>query len=386
MKLPITNKTGIEKILASTAFYLLLSLVSLAQKEARFISLNEAIETVVSRNNAVQSAKIEEAIAQEKHKQTDAAFLPQVNFSFAALTTNNPLNVFGFKLQQRNVTMNDFEPKTLNDPSRAVDFTTKIEVQQPLLNLDAVYMKKGALAQLESHRFKTFRTKEFLTLETQKAYFQLQLAHEAITVLEEALATARSVYEFTNNRVAQGLIQRSDLLNVEVQVLGIESNLNEARSNLRNASDYLAVLMNKPTGEVYQTEQMKQADSPGSDIQNLPQNRSDFLALEKAMNATSLMEKANKMKLMPRLNAFGSYQWNDKALTGFGADSYIAGLQLTWNLFDGNNTKRQAAAFRLERQKLDLQLRTMHQENQMMLDKANRDLADSEFKIKKQKA
>jgi outer membrane protein TolC len=92
------------------------------------------------------------------------------------------------------------------------------------------------------------------------------------------------------------------------------------------------------------------------------------------------------MKFMPRLNAFGSYQWNDKTLTGFGSDSYLAGLQLTWNIFDGNNNKGQAAALKLERQKLDVQLRTMHQENQMLLDNANRDLSNSLFKIAQQKA
>jgi outer membrane protein TolC len=67
------------------------------------------------------------------------------------------------------------------------------------------------------------------------------MSHQAITVLEEALSTAKSIYDFTNNRVLQGLIQKSDLLNAEVQVLGIENNLNEAKANILNASDYLSV-------------------------------------------------------------------------------------------------------------------------------------------------
>ena len=261
-----------------------------------------------------------------------------------------------------------------------------MEVLQPLINMDAVYMKKSAQVQVESYQFKTKRTKEYLTFETQKAYHQLQMAHQAVVVLEEALSTAKSIYDFTNNRALQGLIQKSDLLNVEVLVLGIESNLNEANANVLNASDYLSVLMNKPTGILYSTDEMKQEPSIEKLALNVPQKRADFMAIEKAMEATRLMEKSSKMKYLPRLNAFGSYQLNDKKFTGFNANSYMAGLQLIWNIFDGNNIKRQVAGLKLEQDKLGVQLHSLQQENQMLLDKGYRDLSNALFKIKQQNA
>lgn len=386
MKISTKKEISRGKVAVAAFLIMLISISATAQEKTQFLSLTEAIEAAVSGNSAVQSAKIDEAISKEKYRQADAGFLPQLNFSHTTLTTNNPLNAFGFKLQQRSIGMNDFDPSTLNDPSETSDFTTKLEAQQPLFNLDAVYMKKSALAQTESYRLKTKRTKEYLTLETKNAYYQLQLAHQAISVLEEALSTVRSVYEFTNNRVAQGLLQKSDLLNVEVQVLGIESSLNDAKTNEQNASDYLSVLMNRPVGVFYQTEPVKQEHTEEITALKLPENRSDFLAIEKAKTATNLMEKSYKMKLLPRLNAVGSYQWNDKTLTRFGANAYLAGLQLSWNIFDGNNNRRQAAELKLEQQKLDVQLRTMRQENQMQLDKTNRDLSNSLFKIKQQNA
>lgn len=357
-----------------------------AQQKTEFLSLKEAVNAVTSNNSAIQSARIDEAIAQQKYKQSNAGFLPQVNFSYSALTTNNPLNVFGFKLQQRTVTEADFNPGKLNHPSGTSDFTTKMEVLQPLINMDVVYMTKGALVQVESFQHKTQRTKEHLTFETQKAFYQLQMAHQAVAVLEEALSTVKSIYDFTNNRVLQGLIQKSDLLNVEVQVLGIESNVNEAKANVLNASDYLSVLMNKPTGILYNTDEMKQEPSVEKIELNVPRNRSDFMAIEKAMEATGLMEKSSRMKYLPRLNAFGSYQINDKKFTGFNANSYLAGLQLTWNVFDGNNIKRQVAGLKLEQDKLGVQLHSMRQENQILLVKGYRDLANALFKIKQQNA
>ena len=386
MKILKKRNKGVNRAFFTIVFMGLLFVNAQAQQKTESLSLEVAVNAVISNNSAVQSARIDEAIAQEKYNQTNAGFLPQVNFSYSALATNNPLNVFGFKLQQRTVTATDFNPNLLNHPSGTSDFTTKIEAMQPLINLDAIYMKKGAQVQVESYQLKTKRTQEYLIFETQKAYHQLQMTHQAVAVLEEALSTAKSIYDFTNNRVLQGLIQKSDLLNVEVQVLSIENNLNEAKANVLNASDYLSVLMNKPTGILYKTYEIKQVQSLEKLELEAPQNRADFLALEKAIEAAGLMLKASKMKYLPRLNAFGSYQLNDKNFAAFNASSYLVGIQLTWNIFDGNNIKRQIAGLKLEQDKLGVQLHSMQQENQMLLDKSYRDLANALFKIKQQNA
>lgn len=145
----ILKKRYIEAsgIFLTIVFLELFSSNVMAQQKAEFLSLKEAVNAVTSNNSAVQSSRIDEAIAWGKYKQTNAGFLPQVNFSYSALATNNPLNVFGFKLQQRTVTAADFNPDKLNHPSGTSDFTTKMEALQPLINMDAVYMKKSALVQ-----------------------------------------------------------------------------------------------------------------------------------------------------------------------------------------------------------------------------------------------
>ncbi|HET7119127.1 MAG TPA: TolC family protein [Hanamia sp.] len=386
MKIFKKRYSVISKIFFTTFLLGLFFTKTVAQEKTEFLSIKEALDAVTSNNSAVQSARIDEAIAQQKYKQTNAGFLPQINFSYSALATNNPLNVFGFKLQQRTVTAADFNPEKLNHPSATSDFTTKIEVQQPLINMDAVYLKKSAEAQAESYQFKAKRTTEYLIFETQKAYYQLQLTHQAVSVWEEALSTVKAIYDFTSNRFNQGLIQKSDLLNVEVQVLDIESKLNEVKANVLNASDYLGVLMNKPTGILYRADSLKEIQSNGKTELSLPGNRTDFLAIEKAIEATGLMMKSSRMKLFPRINAFGSYQLNDKSFAAFNATSYLAGIQLNWNIFDGNNIKRQVDGLKLEQDKLGVQLHSMQQENQMMLEKSYRDLANSLFKIKQQHA
>lgn len=375
-----------ERLFLTITFLFLFLLNAGAQQQPQFLSLNDAVANATSGNNQVRSARIDEAIAKEKYLQTNAGFLPQLNFSYSGVYSDNPLNIFGFKLQQRDVTAADFSPDKMNHPSATSDFTTKLELQQPIINMDAVYARRSAQAQMESFQLKTERTREGLEFETRKAYRQLQQAYQVITVLEDALNTAKSMYEFTDNRARQGLIQESDVLNAHVQVLNIESNLNEAKSNVANASDYLSVLMNKPSGTVYSVEEMKDSSSEKISQASLPDNRADFLALEKGKEATGLMMQSLKKKYVPRLNAFGSYQLNDKKLYGFNANSYLAGIQLTWNIFDGNQNRRQANQLKLEQDKLDVQLQSMKQEDQMKLDKGYRDLENANFKIRTQKA
>ena len=358
-----------------------------AQDSTTSLSLSDAVDAALSNNSGIRLAKLDEKIAAANYKQTEAVFLPQVGFSYTAMSTNNPLNAFGFKLQQGAITQNDFNPALLNHPSGTPDFTTKLEVQQPLLNMDMLYMRKGAEKQTEVYQYKTQRTKEYLTFEVQKAYLQLRLSYDAVGVLTDALRTIKAVYTYTDNHFNQGLIQKSDLLNAQVQVTTVESNLAKARSNIRNASDYLSLLMGNKTGVVYKINESSAPSEPGADtVQKIASSRSDFMAMQKAIDASDLMIRSSRMSYLPKLNAFGNYQYNDNHLTGFGANAYLVGLQLSWDIFKGNKTKNTIAVQKLERDKLSEQLAQQKDQSQQELNKAYRDLADARFEIQQEKA
>ncbi len=359
----------------------------LAQDSTKNLTLSDAIAAALNNNRTAQLAKLDENIAAANYKQTEAAFLPQVGFTYTAMTTDNPLDAFGFKLQQGSITQNDFNPGLLNHPSATADFMTKLEVQQPVLNMDMLYMRKGAEKQTEVFQYKTQRTKEYLTFEVHKANLQLQLAYNAVKVLEEAMQTAKSVYTFTDNHFKQGLIQKPDLLNAQVHVATVESNLVKAQSNIRNASDYLSLLMGQKTGIIYTVNNDPQTSVYGNEaILKISSDRSDFLAMQKAIEASDLMIKSSQMSYLPKLNAFGNYQYNDNHLTGFGANAYLVGLQLSWDIFKGNKTKNTIAVQKLERDKLTEQLAQQKDQSQLDVDKAFRDLSDARFEIEQEKA
>jgi outer membrane protein TolC len=372
-------------MLFSAFMFWLLSLSANAQESRNHLTLEEAIETALKNNPTVTLAVFDEKIAAANYKQTIAFFLPQVNLSYAAMLTNNPLNAFGFKLQQQNISQNDFNPVLLNNPSATADYMAKATIQQPLLNIDQLYQRKSAQQQTSLYQFKTQRTKEFVTFQVKQSYMQLQLAYEGKKVIDEGLKSINAIYKFTNDRFAQGLIQKSDVLNVNVQVKATENNNAEAISNIKNASDQLSLLMNVSTSLPYKTDEFPIATQNVNVIESLSNTRADFKAMEMAVKSYDLMIKSSKMSYIPRLNSFANYQLNDNKLFGTQANSYLAGIQLSWDVFKGNQTKNKIAIQTLERNKLSTELAQQKQASLTDIEKTKRGLADAEFKVAQQK-
>ena len=364
----------------------ILSSKCLAQDSSKNLTLHEAIEAALVNNRDIHLAAMDEHIAAGNYKQTEAVFLPQVDFSLTGMGTNDPLNAFGYVLEQRSIKQNDFSPLLLNHPAGTGDFMTKIELQQPIVNMDMLYQRKAARIKAEVYQYKSQRTIEYLTFEVQKAYLQLQLANNAVKVLEGALATANAVYTYTNNHFQQGLIQKSDLLNAQVHLNTVETNLNKAKGNVQNASDYLSLLMGAKAGTCYKIDTTFESAGLATDsAHTIGSKRSDFMAIQKAIEASEMMIKSSQMSYLPRLNAFGNYQYNDSRVTGFRANSYLVGVQLSWDIFKGNKTKNTITIQNLERDKLSEQLAQQREQSQLEFNKALRDLLDVSFEIAQDK-
>ncbi|HLG40835.1 MAG TPA: TolC family protein [Chitinophagaceae bacterium] len=372
------------KLIWFCSFVLLTIPVLNAQDKVKHLLLQQAIDSALINNRDIRLAQADEKIAVSRLKETNAIFLPQVDFSFTALNSNNPLNVFSFKLQQQSVKETDFAPALLNHPDNASDFLSRLQLKQPILNMDMLYMRKAAATQTDLYKLKTRRIKEYLAFEVMKAYMQLQLAYDATVVLEEALKTANAMYTFTSNRVQEGLMQQSDALNVKVRVNTVETNLAEAKSNIQTASDYLSLLMGCSYGIVYTVEKTLAETSKIESSETIPGNRADFAAMKKAIEASDLMIRSSKMSYLPKVNAFASYQLNDNRVMGFGSDSYLAGIQLSWDIFKGNSTKNKIVTQTLERDKLSDQLHNQQEQSQLELNKTKRQQADAKYRINQQ--
>ena len=382
------SKTQLQQLLLRLFVISMLVLSAnhlMAQTSIKSITVEDAIQTAIANNKNVTVAVMDEKIALSNYKQTAAVYLPQVSLSYTAMVTNNPLNAFGVKLQQSKITQNDFNPALLNNPSATSDYMTRLDVMQPIVNLDRNWQRKAALKQTELYQFKTQRIKEYITYQVQQAYLQLQMGYQVKMVAEEALQTVTAIHKFTGDRYAQGLLQKSDLLNVEVQIKATETSIAEAVSNIATASDYLSMLMNVASGTIYTVNALK-ATSNVEAADSLNTSRADFKAMQTAIQSYDLMIESSKKSYLPRLNAFANYQLNDKKVLGFGANAYLAGLQLSWDIFKGNQTKNKISTQVLERNKIAAELSKQKDESNLELQKTKRQLNDAKYKMQQQEA
>ncbi|MBJ2174688.1 TolC family protein [Aureibaculum sp. A20] len=364
-----------------TLILILIPLLSNAQ-EVKLITKEEVIAKVNDQNNSLKMAEQDVKAAQGDFRQTNAILLPTIGVSHTAMSTTNPLMAFGFKLNQEVLTQNDFNPALLNDPTTVQNYATKIEVQQPVLNFDGFYQRSAAKAKLKATELQSERTKEYMSLEVEKAYMQLQLAYKTVEVLQKAQETALDNQRIADNSFKQGYMQKADVLAVEVRVTEIENQLQYAKSNIANASNYLSVLMNDSNDKI-----LKPIDSLTVAVAMITENsvlnnRKDIQAYEKASLAYEKMYKADKMSFMPRLNLFGSYELYDDEIFKGDAEGYLIGAALSWNIFEGSKRFGKTQKSKADFEKSKFEMAQYKATSSLELNKAKRNLEDAKNNLK----
>ncbi|ESU26417.1 outer membrane protein, RND efflux system precursor [Flavobacterium limnosediminis JC2902] len=371
-----------NKIKLSLLGIFAVSQAMMAQDTLR-ISKNDLWQKASENNLQLKISNQEFKSAQADYRQSNSLFLPSISASHTVLTTTNPLMAFGSKLNQEILTASDFNPTLLNNPEVTQNYATKIEVVQPLINVDGIYGRQAAKAKMEAYQLQTERSKEYLQLELNKAFMQLQLAYKAVKVLEKANTTSEATLKYVENNFKQGYLQKTDVLSVQVRVNDVKNQLQYAKSNVQNASDYLAFLLQEEmTGKVYlPTEALENAIAVTSLTATLSDNRKDLQAMNKSSEAYRKMMQSGKMSFLPRLNAFGSYELYDTQLFGMGASGYVLGAQLSWSLFDGYKTIGKSQKVKADFQKSELDVKQYKAQSQLELNKTNRQLLDAENKV-----
>lgn len=357
-------------------FFLVLMTWGIKAQETQFIS-KEAVNTAVqANNNSLKASGQEAAAAQAAYQQTASVFLPTLKASHTGMATTNPLMAFGSKLNQEILTSTDFDPNTLNNPSQIQDFMTKVEVQLPLINIDGIYQRKAAKFKWEASQQQEERTKEHLGLLAEKAYMQLQLSYRTLSVYEKSLKAAKANFQMAKDNFDAGYLQQSDVLVTKMRVTEIENKLEFAKSTIENASNYLSVLMDTSQDIIYEPSDSLKVERRLTEFDRTINGRADVLAMANATEARKQMHKASKMRFLPRLNAFGSYEWHDDQIFQAGANGYFFGAELSWNLFDGGKRYGKTKETKARYQKAKVEFEQYKAESTLELNKAYRQLED----------
>lgn len=301
------------------------------------MSLDEALKLAAEQNLdlKVASAQVDAAIANKN--KTNSVFLPKITLSETYISTNDPLNVFGFKLKQEIVTSPDFDPGVLNDPDRFDNFTTRIEVIQPVFNLDGFYGRAAASSIATAQETGKSRTGFHVAFQVKKTYTRLSLTLKSLEVIRQAKIVAEKNRDQAQHLHDQGLTTRSDVLLAEVRLLDLEAQEVETQNRAHSISNHLKLLLNLDTeGVIVPVDSLEKIAEPGGtpDLVKAIDERSDVKGLAATARAAKSAVRMNQFKFVPNLNAFASAEMNDETAFGSNGRNWTIGGTLSWNLFD----------------------------------------------------
>lgn len=310
--------------------------IQLNAQESIHLSKEQFLDSVLLNNTKLKIAIQQTRAAHASYQQSAAVLLPDLSVSQNALITNNPLMSFGFKLNQASVGAADFNPDLLNNPSDTRDYFTQLSIKQPLINPDLWEFRKAARSKYEATQFNEKRTKQYIELLVDQLYMQLLLSYEAVSVLEKAQASVLAYQAVAIKQFDLGYMTKADQLSINVRVLEVENQLSLAKSQQKKVSNYLHLMMNskqhlliKPIDQLELT-----ADNTTDEYS---QNRSDLLAVSKKTEAFKHLYSASKLSFIPKLNAFGTLELHSDTMLESTSNSFLAGVQLKWNLFKGGS-------------------------------------------------
>lgn len=350
--------------------------------QAGILTFKQSVMQALENNPEMAAADGRIAQAEAALKAANHARLPQVNTELNVVNSDDALNVFGMKLQERQATFNDFganeftgsgalgvAPKNLNHPGEWTHYNAKVQLLIPIWNggkISGYQDQAAALAQ--AARYGKNAVKQFLTYSVFRAYDAVHTARAYIDVAQKALEAADSYVKTTKNMVEQGIVVKSELLRALVNRSEAQLALDQAQNQEQLALDALRTLLAMDMGEAIEVGDRVMVSLPSEDVVELVSmaltQNPKLAALRKQYESNLAEVKVAKAEQYPHVNALAEKGFNADHF-GTQADSYTVALQAKWKLTDFGVTQATVARMRAKANTQAAKLQS--EENQVRL-------------------
>lgn len=199
-------------------------------------------------------------------------------------------------------------------------------------------------------------------------YFQIARLSENTKNLQEALKISKQRLKRAQYQYEYGQSDRLELLNAEVDVNNDSISLINSRQLFANSKRDLNIILGVQKNIDYSVETDVEFITLMSYEALLEKAKENNVILQQNKKNITISEfniKANKAGYLPTASLSGSYGWNksDNPATSFLAGSNSsglnAGINLSWNIFDGGSTKTRVANAKIALENQEI-LKTQH--------------------------
>ena len=313
-------------------------LLSLQVKGQKILTKKEALQIALEHNYGIKVANNNVEIAKNNASIYNSGFLPSITTNAGANYDNSNQEI---ERQDGTVTNIDgAETKTYN-ASVNLNYTI----------FDGLGRKYDYKQLKETHNLTELQARETIEntyLQLFNVYFQIARLSENTKNLEETLNISNLRLQRAKYQYDYGQSTRLELLNAEVDVNNDSINFINTRQQYINAKRDLNIILGVKQDINYSVEtevNFINLLSYEELLSKAVENNVELEQQEKNINISKYNIKANKGSYLPTLGLTSSYGWNksDNPASSFLAGSVIngfkAGVNVSWNIFDGGNTK-----------------------------------------------
>jgi len=387
--------------LVSTLLIVGLSLQGATIEQAHKLTLDEAIEILRQDNLEIKAANYELQSTQAKTDQASGMNWGSLDLILNAANSDDAGNVFGFKLTSRKATFGDFgfgdsnvppmgtpgfldtPPDTLNNPGSTNFFQTKLEYTLPIYVGGKISSYTSISRSMEKmQRLETDKTVNTKVYETRKAFYDMALLEQAITNLTTIDENIKKLEETTEFMIEEGYAKRIDLLEVQAKRSNVERKLNEMEANKTLLYSYLSFLLNQEVTQITPPDSAVQESMLSTD--EILSRNVDIKQAETGLEIRKEMVDISHSGYLPMIGLKANVQSSATDLDEYDMvdnGSYMAGIQLKWNLFSGGSDSNKVEEAKVNELKTKTQVELAKKGIALKIDKIRTEIESYDYEI-----
>lgn len=340
------------------------------------LSVLDVLQKALENNREIKAMQREISAGKLELESAREAYYPRIKLEKNFTRTDIPAFAFMSRLNQERITVQDFDPSRLNNPSAINNFETKIGLEIPIwLGGKIQAGERLAKLNLSILQRETIRKKEDVVLKVYEAYGDAVLAKMAVDVSKQALESAQEHQRLAEETYKVGMALLSDVFRAKVYVEKARERLFASQKDYETAKKALELVVGTSLGD-FDVVNIKEC--PVVELKGLKetalQRREDLKAV---YERSKLFDEYYNLELsnnLPQVYARAFYSLNSKDFP-FGADGkgYMLMLGIYWSFDTGLSTLNKARAH-LERKKaLEERIKGMEELIAFEVDRAKAD-------------
>lgn len=346
MAFRLLNSSSLRFWIGLLAYLLIPIAIAAHTKQINYYS---AVRLALNQNPRIAQVQAKIDAAKAAILETRGSGFPKLNMEINAARSNNPLDVFGYKLSQGNVSFADFGlaqytgpaslntvPNALNSPGYYNNINPGIKLAIPIYSGGETTAKiKSTQALLDAANHGSKAAQNQLAYDILQAYEGVRAAIELEVIAHNGVIQAKDYLRLTQSLHRQSIVIESDILQVKTYLRSAQINLQAAKDEVQNHLDAFHTLIGRPNSQLVPGEAVHFSKSTES-VSNLIRQALHHNAQLHAMKSNMIASKANidaaNASNLPQLNLHLRHDWNGKEV-GQGKPSDTVMLRLDWLLF-----------------------------------------------------